>query len=149
MKKIILFFILSLITLGCSSDSDNGNATGTNPNENLKLVIDGVEMNLGSVNNVGFDQGVRIEKKGDVFVLGASFGNLSLTDSLLHMFLTFTTNGKVIDGGLSFNSYNFYNPTYNNYINFPSHYFQVDDFVVNEAQKRIKINLQVNCIRMN
>ena len=142
MKKLVLLLFCVMLTVGCSS---NDEGTPVNPVK-FKLVIDGVELNIPTGDDprpeIGISSG-GVSKSGDLISVNVNHGNLSTTDSLFGLSLIFTTDGKLLSGRLGFN-YSYTSLTYQNYVNFPSHYFQVDTFVLDEVNHKIKLNFTGN-----
>lgn len=137
MKFPLMFLVLSFLTFGCSSNDDNTTANNTN----FKLVVDGVEYNVPPRNN-SEDLGGTIGKGGDKISISIVQGDLNNTDSKLFLNLIFSTSGKFISGNMRFFSYNFFNPTYYNFIHFPSNYFQVSSFNLDEVNKKIQMKFK-------
>jgi hypothetical protein len=133
MKIRFLFLILSFLAVGCSSNDNN-----TTNNIDFKLVVDGFEYNVPPRNN-GEDLGGTIVKVGDKISISVVQGDTNNTDSKLFLYLIFSTSGKFISGNMRFFSFNFYNPSYDNFIHFPSNYFQVSSFNLDEVNKKIQM----------
>lgn len=133
MKKAILFLILTVLAIGCSSDEDGNASEGPVV---LKLSIDGVEMNYPNNSPGGFTYNVH--RKGDKYTLNASYGDYGNADSTFSLAMTFTSSGKFISGKLDFNSVNSVDASYANFIYFPSNYGQTTNFSIDETNKKIK-----------
>jgi hypothetical protein len=133
MKRYVLLLIF--LTLGCSSDSDNS-ATNNN-NVNFRLVVDGIIYDVPP--RVNSDLGGIVSKKGDQIQISVIQGDLNNTDSRFSLNLVFSTSGKFISGYMRFNSFNFFNPVYDNFIHFPSNYFPVTSFNLDETNKKIQM----------
>lgn len=147
MKKVLTLLIIGILTLSCSNDDG-----GTTPDPvtipvHFKLVVDGVELHIPTGNDpppvIGVSQG-SATKNGDLITVNVAYGNLSQTDSAITLAFTFTTEGKLLSGTMNCTSNNFPNPSYKNFINFPSNYFQVDNFILDEVNHKVKMNFTGN-----
>lgn len=143
MKNIILILLIGVFISSCTTSNNEtpNNETPNNETPNgdqFNLVIDGVTFGLPTSQDVNYI--INISKKADIIHVGVSNGDLFNTDSMLHLDLNFTKNGKFLSGNMSFNSYNFFNPSYTNFIEFPSNFFHCTLLELDEVNKRVKIN---------
>ncbi len=142
MKKILLILVLSIVALGCSSDEDADPVVAA-PID-FKLVIDGVELEIPREDTPapGISSG-GVSKIGNLLHVSVYNGYAS-TDAAFNLILIFTAQGKFVSGRMNFSSYNFGNPIYTNFIHFPSNYFQVDTFILDEVNHKVKMNFTGN-----
>ncbi|RZK08281.1 MAG: hypothetical protein EOO46_14210 [Flavobacterium sp.] len=136
MKYRLLSLILSILAVGCSSNDDN--TSPSTPNSNFKLVVDGIAYDVPPKNN-GQDLGGIIHKEGDKIFVYITQGDLNNTDSKFDLNLVISSGGKFLSGNMRFFSSNFFNPTYDNFIHFPSNYFQVTSFSLDEVNRKVLI----------
>jgi hypothetical protein len=142
MRKIILMLFMGILVLGCSSNEDDGGNTLTPTHVDFKLNIDGVEINYPNNNPV--NSFYRLYKNGENFIVEATYGQFGNGDATFSFVMKFSSAGKFIMGSLEFNSLNFGQPKYSNFIYFPSHYVQVSDFSFDEVNKKIKFKFDGN-----
>ena len=136
MEKIAVFFFIVLLTISCSVNDENPDITSNS--DHFSLVIDGVKLGLPTSQDINYQ--VSISKKADLINVGISNGDLFNTDSMFGLSLIFSKNGKFISGKMNFFSYNYENPQYVNFINFPSNYFNCTLLEIDEVNKRVKLN---------
>lgn len=138
MKKSILIFIIGIFISSCTSSNNELPNNDSNNPDRSSIIIDGVDFGLPSSQNQNYR--VVVSKKADIISLSVTNGDLNNTDSMLNMGLNFTKNGKFLSGTLFFNSYNFFNPRYFNFIDFPSNFFNCTLLQLDEVNNRIKLN---------
>ena len=140
MKNSILIFIIGVFLSSCTS-SNNETPNNETPNgDQFNLVIDGVTFGLPKSQDVNYS--INISKKADIIHVGITNGDLFNTDSMFNMGLNFTKNGKFHSRNISFFSYNFSNPNYTNFIDFPSNFFNCTLLEIDEVNKRVKLNFE-------
>lgn len=136
MKKVILILVLVVLGTGCSSD-DSVDPVNNIPVNNsfFKLSIDGVENDL--LHPEVFDDSTQglVYFSGKTVLVSMSSGDLADTDSRYQMSFYFTTDGKLLIGKLQFFSTIHQNPEYGNFIEYPSYFCQVDNFVIDQVNK--------------
>lgn len=138
MKKSILIFIIGIFISSCTSSNNELPNNDSNNPDRSSIIIDGVDFGLPSSQNQNYR--FVVSKKADIISLSVTNGDLNNTDSMLNMGLNFTKNGKFLSGTLFFNSYNFFNPRYFNFIDFPSNFFNCTLLQLDEVNNRIKLN---------
>ena len=140
MKNSILILIIGLLIASCTSSNNDSSDSNSNRLDRFNLLID--DVNFGLPNSQDINYQVTVSKKADIISLIMTNGDLNNTDSMLNMSLNFTKNGKFLSGTLFFNSNNFFNPRYNNFIDFPSNFFNCTLLELDEVNKRVKINFE-------
>lgn len=138
MKSRLLILIIGFFIASCTSSNNDSANNNSLSQDRFNLVIDGVNLGLPTSQDVNYV--ISVYKKGDVIQLGVYNGDFNNTDSALTLSLNFSKYGKFISGTLFFNSFNYYNPRYNNFIDFTSNFFNCTLLELDEVNKRVKIN---------
>lgn len=138
MKNSILILIIGFFIASCTSSNNDSTNNNSITQDRFNLEIDGVNLGLPTSQDVNYL--ISVFKKGDIIQLGVYNGDFNNTDSALSLSLNFSKNGKFISGTLFFNSHNYYNPRYNNFIDFTSNFFNCTLLELDEVNKRVKIN---------
>lgn len=137
MKPVLkLAFIVAFLCSSCSSDSSS-NSNGTQKHD-FSLKINGVNTTIPNENYSSNVVGIGLQ--GNVFRLTAYYGMTNNNQSS-HIFeLLIDKKGNLISVKNSANANPYGDFTYANYNFFPSNYFQISNFSLDETTKKIKLS---------
>ena len=144
MRKLILIIVLGILVMSCSSD-DQKVLPETIDEEYFNLNFGGILLSVDPNNNSASFNRASIIRNGDYFTLDVICGFSSSSNEQNFLRFFFDKNGKLIYAERKANSASIVGLLYyNNYHNFPSHYFNISFLSLDEFNKRVKLNFSGN-----
>jgi hypothetical protein len=145
-KKITMkytFYLIGLalfLCIGCSTDAPTPAPTPTPPvstDPYFHMNVSGTDLSFPLPPLPSFNH-VSIQKYGNRFSIGGNYAFSYDSNDLSQFNITFDTDAKIVYANQSSTSTEYGNYTYNNYQNYPDHYFDVQIISLDETNHRIK-----------
>lgn len=136
--KYLLFFGIFFMLLGCSSDSEAPVIVDVVPENSIYLKVNGTKV-FSSENQENLYVGNPIYVHYDIINVNISYGKVGYIWNNLSLYLT--TDGELVQAILQSNTKVSNNVLYKNYKNFPSNYFTISDFKIDENTSKIHFKL--------